>query len=203
MRFLPQLFENNRLWAAGRIRQDPDFFQRLCAIQKPEHLWIGCADSRVPANEIVGLAPGELFVHRNIANLVQPGDGNGLSVLQYAVDVLAVKHVIVCGHYRCGGVQAAFGPALEPPLEPWIAPIRQLCQARRGELEAIPDPEERWHQLCDWNVAAQVRTLAALPTIRRAWERGQALALHGWIYDLRDGLLRDLGVSQDGPGRMA
>jgi carbonic anhydrase len=201
MRFLPKLFENNRAWAAGRARQDPGFFERLCAIQRPDHLWIGCADSRVPANEIVGLAPGELFVHRNIANLVPPGDANCLSVLQYALEVLRVGHVIVCGHYRCGGVQAAFGPPAQAPLEDWITPIRRLRQDHQVELERIQDPEVRWRRLCEWNVAAQVRTLAALPMVRDAWQRGQGLALHGWIYDLRDGLLRDLEVSRDGPER--
>jgi carbonic anhydrase len=200
MRFLPRLFENNRAWAYRRTGEDPDYFRRLCAIQRPEHLWIGCADSRVPANEIVGLAPGELFVHRNIANLVPENDPNCLSVLQYAVDVLRVGHVIVCGHYQCGGVQAAMGPALRGPLEGWIAPLRRLHRAHRRELAGLPDPEARWRSLCEWNVAAQVGTLATLPTVAEAWARGQALALHGWIYDLRDGLLRDLQVSIDGPG---
>jgi len=199
MRFLPQLFENNRTWAAGQTLRDPRFFERLCAIQKPEHLWIGCADSRVPANEIVGLAPGELFVHRNIANLVRPDDANCMSVLQYAVDVLGVGHVIVCGHYHCGGVQAACGAPVAQPLEGWIAPLRGLRQARLEELGACPDPEEQGRRLCEWNVAAQVRTLGGLPTVRAAWARGQRLALHGWIYDLRDGLLRDLAVSLDRP----
>lgn len=200
MRFLPRLFANNQAWAARQTAQDPRFFERLCAIQRPDHLWIGCADSRVPANEIVGLAPGELFVHRNIANLVAPGDANGLAVLQYAVDVLQVGHVIVCGHYRCGGVAAAFGPPVPEPLEGWIAPLRRLRRARAAELDRLPDREAQWRRLCECNVAAQVRTLAALPTVVEAWERGQALVLHGWIYDLQDGLLRDLGVSVDGPG---
>jgi carbonic anhydrase len=199
MRFLPRLFENNRAWSARRTGEDPDFFRRLCAIQRPDHLWIGCADSRVPANEIVGLAPGELFVHRNIANVVAPNDANGQSVLQYAVDTLRVAHVIVCGHYRCGGVQAAFGPEAAQPLEGWIAPIREVLRAHAAELEALPDPEARWHRLCELNVQAQVRVLANLPTVREAWRRGQPLALHGWIYDLGDGLLHDLDVSVDRP----
>jgi carbonic anhydrase len=199
MRFLPRLFHNNRAWAARQKGLDPEFFQRLCAIQRPRHLWIGCADSRVPANEIVGLAPGELFVHRNIANLVPERDPNCLAVLQYAVDVLGVGHVIVCGHYQCGGVQAAFGPRLGEPLEGWIAPIRRLHDARRAELAELPDPDVRWRRLCEWNVAAQVRTLGSLPAVTAAWERGQELVLHGWIYDLRDGLLRDLQVSVDRP----
>ena len=201
MRFLPQLFEHNRAWARRQTGRDPLFFQRLCAIQRPDHLWIGCADSRVPANEIVDLAPGELFVHRNIANLVPPEDPNCLSVLQYAVEVLKVGHVIVCGHYQCGGVQAALGPPAAQPLEGWIAPIRRLAEEHRLELEGLPDPEARWRRLCEWNVRAQVRTLATLPTVTDAWARGQALTLHGWIYDLRDGLLRDLEVSLDRPAR--
>jgi len=199
MRFLPRLFEHNRAWAARQTGRDPDFFRRLCAIQRPDLLWIGCADSRVPANEIVGLAPGELFVHRNIANLVPEGDANCLSVLQYAVGVLEVGHVIVCGHYQCGGVQAAFGPPVAQPLEGWIGPIRRLRDDRREELSRLPDPDDRWRRLCEWNVTAQVRTLQSLPAVTAAWAGGRKLALHGWIYDLRDGLLRDLGVSVDGP----
>ncbi len=195
MRFLPRLFANNRAWALRQTRSDPEFFQRLCAIQKPEYLWIGCADSRVPANEIVGLIPGELFVHRNIANIVRQDDPNCLSVLQYAVDVLRVSHIIVSGHYRCGGIQAAFGPPADDPLEGWIAPIRTLRQAHARELEALPDDGARWQRLCELNVMDQVRVLRSLPTVAQAWRRGQPLAIHGWIYDLRDGLIRDLDVS--------
>jgi carbonic anhydrase len=200
MRFLPRLFDQNRAWAARQTDTDPAYFARLCAIQRPEHLWIGCADSRVPANEIVGLAPGELFVHRNIANLVPEDDPNCLSVLQYAVDVLGVAHVIVCGHYRCGGVQAAFGPPGAQPLEGWIEPLRRLAKDHEGELACLPDADARWNRLCELNVAAQVAALRALPTVTAAWARRQELCLHGWIYDLRDGLLRDLGVSVDGSG---
>ena len=199
MRFLPSLFEHNRAWAARQTERDPAFFQRLCAIQRPDYLWIGCADSRVPANEIVGLAPGELFVHRNIANLAPEDDPYCQAVLQYAVDVLGVKHVIVCGHYRCGGVQAAFGPRLGEPLESWIAPIRRLHAAHREELAGLPDPDARWRRLCEGNVVAQVHVLGALPVVAAARARGQELALHGWIYDLRDGLLRDLQVEPGVP----
>ena len=198
MRFLPRLFENNRRWAAARIAADPDFFERLCGLQAPEHLWIGCADSRVPANEIVGLAPGELFVHRNIANVVAPDDSNCLSVLQYAVDVLKIKHIIVCGHYGCGGVQAAFGPPLELPLESWLQHIRAVRRAHERELESLPDDASRLRRLCELNVRAQVRAVCRVPTVADAWERGQSLAVHGWVYDLHDGLLRDLGVSAEG-----
>ena len=195
MRLLPQLFVNNRAWASQQIRRDPNFFERLCAIQAPAYLWIGCADSRVPANEIVGLAPGELFVHRNVANLVRPDDQNCLAVLQYAVDVLRISHIIVCGHYRCGGIQAAFGPSTTDPLEGWIAHVRAIRQLHADELASLPDDESRWQRLCELNVAAQARILGEIPIIVRARERGQQLAIHGWIYDLRDGLLRDLGVS--------
>ena len=195
MRLLPQLFANNRDWAAAQTRRDPRFFERLCAIQRPDHLWIGCADSRVPANEIVGLAPGELFVHRNVANIVRPDDRNCLSVVQYAVDVLRISHIIVCGHYNCGGIQAAFGPATSEPLEGWIAHVRAVRAAHAAELDALPDDAARWQRLCELNVMAQVRVVCGLAPVAQAWERGQPLAVHGWIYDLRDGLLRDLEVS--------
>ena len=199
MRFLPQLFANNRAWALQQTQRDPEFFQRLCAIQKPEYLWIGCADSRVPANEIVGLVPGELFVHRNIGNIVRQDDANCSSVLQYAVDFLQVSHIIVTGHYGCGGVQAAFGPPMTNPLEQWIAPIRSIRQRHAQELAMLSDDGRRWRRLCELNVIDQVRVLESLPTIVRAWERGQRLAIHGWVYDLHDGLIRDLEVSVNCP----
>lgn len=199
MRFLPKLFANNRAWASQQTRRDPAFFERLCAIQTPAYLWIGCADSRVPANEIVGLAPGELFVHRNVGNIVRPDDQNCLAVLQYAVDVLHISHIIVCGHYRCGGIQAAFGPPTTDPLEGWISHVRAIRQLHAQELAALADDEMRSHRLCELNVVAQVRMLSGFPTIVRAWERRQQLAIHGWIYDLRDGLLRDLEVSINTP----
>jgi carbonic anhydrase len=200
MRHLPELAANNRAWAARHLREDPAFFQRLCDLQTPEFLWIGCADSRVPANEIVGLAPGELFVHRNVANVMAPGDANALSVLQYAVDTLRVRHVIVCGHYGCGGVRAALDDTpLEPPLGGWIEHIRQVRRAHQAELETLTSDDARWRRLCELNVAAQVASTAATPIVRRAWARGQTLLLHGWIYDLHDGLLRDLELSATGP----
>jgi carbonic anhydrase len=195
MRFLPQLFANNRAWALQQTQRDPDFFQRLCAIQKPEYLWIGFADSRVPANEIVGLIPGELFVHRNIGNIVRQDDPNCSSVLQYAVDFLQVSHIIVTGHYGCGGVQAAFGPPTTNPLEGWIAPIRSLRQTHAQELALLADDRIRWQRLCELNVIDQIRVLRGLPIILKAWERKQPLAIHGWVYDLHDGFIRDLGVS--------
>jgi carbonic anhydrase len=198
MRFLPRLFESNRKWAAERVVEDPRFFERLCDLQAPDHLWIGCADSRVPANEIVGMAPGEMFVHRNVGNVVAPDDTNCLSVVQYAVDVLHIKHIIVCGHYGCGGVQAAFGPPQELPLESWLQHIRAVRRAHEDELKSLPDDVARARRLCELNVVAQVRAVCRIGTVVDAWERGQTLAVHGWVYDLHDGLLRDLSVSVDG-----
>ena len=193
---LSELIENNRAWARRRTEDDPEFFERLCAIQLPEYLWIGCADSRVPANEIVGLAPGELFVHRNVANVVSPADPNGLSVVQYAVEVLRVKHVIVCGHYGCGGVEAALNPQpLEGPLDRWIQHVRDVRWTHWYELGNLPDDEARQRRLCELNVIAQVGAVSRLWSVRHAWRRGLSVGVHGWIYDLRDGLLRDLGVS--------
>jgi carbonic anhydrase len=197
MRLLAHLFENNRRWATARVAEQPDFFDRLCAIQRPDYLWIGCSDSRVPANEIVDLPPGELFVHRNVANVVHPDDTNCRSVLQFAVDTLRIGHIIVCGHYGCGGVHAALGAPVAPPLEHWLTPIRQIAGEHQSELATL-DADARAHRLCELNVAAQVRALAGLDTVTGAWRRGQALALHGWIYDLRNGLLRDLEVTIEG-----
>lgn len=199
MKFLPQLFAHNREWAAQQKKSDPQFFERLCAIQRPEYLWIGCADSRVPANTIVGLAPGEVFVHRNVANIVRPDDPNCLSVLQYAVDVLGISHVIVCGHYGCGGVQNALGPAAQQPLEGWLTPLRSLSRMHALELAELSDDTDRWNRLCELNVIEQVRVLSGLPTVTDAWRRGQRLVIHGWVYALNDGLLHDLNVSRDGP----
>jgi carbonic anhydrase len=194
MKVLPELFANNRRWAARQLADDPAYFDRLANIQRPDYLWIGCSDSRVPANTIVGLAPGEVFVQRNVSNIVHPEDSNCLSVIQYAVDVLRVSHLIVCGHYRCGGVQAAMGPTLAQPLEGWLGPLRCLCATHASELNAVPDADARWDRLCEINVRAQVSTVANLPIVQAAWDRGQDLTLHGWIYDIKDGLLRDLDV---------
>jgi carbonic anhydrase len=191
---LANLFENNRQWAERQTQRDPQFFDRLCDIQSPKFLWIGCADSRVPANEIVGLAPGELFVHRNIANVVPADDTNCMAVVQYAVEALKVEHIIVCGHYGCGGVKAALEGHLHGSIERWIQHIRNVRSAHTAELDQLADPVARWRRLCELNVAAQVRSVGEIPYVREAWQRGQALAVHGWIYDLRDGLLRDLNV---------
>ena len=195
MKFLPKLFENNRAWAEKNKREDPDYFERLSRTQTPEYLWIGCADSRVPANEIVGLGPGELFVHRNIANLVLPFDANVHSVLQFAVEALKVKHVIVCGHYGCGGVLAALREWSGLPLENWLAHVRAVYRAHKDELDAAPSEEMRWRRLCELNVIAQVQSVREADVVKRAWRQDQPVMVHGWIYDLREGLLRDLDLN--------
>ena len=195
MKYLPELFERNRRWAEEQRRRDPQFFGRLCEIQTPHYLWIGCSDSRVPANEIVGLPPGELFVHRNVANIVLRDDPNCMAVVQYAVEVLGVRHLIVCGHYGCGGVRAALDGGGGGAVEAWLRPLRTLREAHRGELDAIDDAAARWQRLAEINVRAQVRELSVTDVVSRAWAGGVDLDLHGWIYDLRDGLLRDLGVT--------
>jgi carbonic anhydrase len=195
MRFLPKLFENNREWAQRCKRGDPEYFERLSRTQQPEYLWIGCADSRVPANEIVGLGPGELFVHRNIANLVPPYDANVHSVLQYAVEALQVKHIIVCGHYGCGGVLAALREWAGLPLENWLAHVRAVYREHKTELDALSDETARWRRLCELNVVAQVQAVRQTPVVQQSWRRDKPLLVHGWIYDLREGLLRDLELN--------
>ena len=203
MRYLPQLFVNNRAWVERRTGEDPEFFRRRAREQQaPDYLWFGCSDSRVPANEIVGLDAGEMFVHRNVANLLREEDDNAMSVLAYAVDVLRVPHVIVCGHSGCGGVQAALGPPLPSPLEEWIAPVREAAAAHDDELAAL-DPAARWRRLCEINVRRQLAALADTRTVRAAWERGQPLDLHGWLYELETGELVDLGVTTAGPADAA
>ncbi|WP_444918742.1 carbonate dehydratase [Microbulbifer sp. JMSA003] len=196
-----QLFARNRDWAEDRTAQDPEFFQRLSRLQVPKYLWIGCSDSRVPANEIVGMAPGELFVHRNIANVVVHTDFNCLSVLQYAVEVLKVEHVVVCGHYGCGGVQAAMGHSECGLVDNWLRHIKDVYARHRQELESL-DKESRSARLCELNVMAQVKNLAMTKIVQHAWDRGQRLSLHGWIYDIRDGLIRDLGMRMDDRGQV-
>ena len=188
MRLLPQLFANNRGWASQQIRRDPKFFERLCAIQTPAYLWIGCADSRVPANEIVGLAPGELFVHRNVANIVAETDFNVLAVLQYAVDVLKVRHIILCGHYGCGGVTAAIENVRHGMIDNWLSGIRSLHRTHRAELDALP-PEAATDRLCELNVLAQTQHIARTTILEDAWQRGQSIAIHSWIYRLDTGII--------------
>lgn len=195
---LDHLKQNNRRWAEGKLAADPDFFRRLERQQAPEFLWIGCADSRVPANEIVGLDPGELFVHRNVANLAPPQDANYLSVLQFAVEVIQVKHILVVGHYGCGGVSAAVDGRRWGLVDHWLHPIREVFEAHRGELEDIADPRARMNRLCELNVMRQVRNVASDVFLQDAWSRGQALSVHGWVYSLASGLVTDLNVTMTG-----
>ncbi|HET9634688.1 MAG TPA: carbonate dehydratase [Gemmatimonadaceae bacterium] len=195
MILLKQLFDNNRAWAAKITKQDPTFFARLSAQQAPEYLWIGCADSRVPPNDLVGLLPGELFVHRNVANVVVHADLNCLSVLQFAVDALKVKHVIVCGHYGCGGVRAALRDDRLGLVDNWLRHVQDVRWKHQRELDAIPTEQERHDRLCELNVIEQVTNVSQTTVIRDAWARQQPVAVHGWIYDLKDGLLRDLDVT--------
>lgn len=190
---------NNRAWAAQMRARQPDFFTRLARQQQPDYLWIGCADSRVPANEIVGLLPGELFVHRNIANVVIPTDLNVLSVLQFAVELLRVKHVIVCGHYGCSGVRAALRGERVGLADLWLRHVQEVRAKNQVALAALPDEESRFRRLCELNVIEQVGHVVQTPVVADAWARGQPLSVHGWIYGIEDGLLRDLGVSRSGP----
>jgi carbonic anhydrase len=195
---LRHLLDNNRRWAAAATAANPDFFRALARQQAPDYLWIGCADSRVPANEIVGLMPGELFVHRNVANLVVHSDLNCLSVLQFAVDVLGVEHVIVCGHYGCGGVRAALHDSRHGLVDNWLRHVQDIARVHQPALDALAEPRAREDRLCELNVATQVANVCATTVVQDAWARGQALAVHGWIYDLEDGLLQDLGLSAAG-----
>jgi carbonic anhydrase len=192
MRMRKQLFENNRAWSARMTENDPEFFSRLAEQQAPEYLWIGCSDSRVPANEIVDLAPGELFVHRNVANVVVHTDLNCLSVLQFAVDVLKVRDVIVCGHYGCGGVNAALNGIKVGLADNWLRHVQDVRDKHAELLAAIDDPAVRLDRMCELNVIEQVNNVCQTTVVQDAWARGQALAVHGWIYRLQDGLLHDL-----------
>ena len=192
---LDELKANNRAWAARKIAADPGFFRRLEGQQAPQYLWIGCSDSRVPANEIVDLDPGELFVHRNVANLAPPQDANYLSVLQFAVDVIKVRHVLVVGHYGCGGVAAAVDGRRRGLVDHWLHPIREVAHDHRDELDACAEGMERLNRLCELNVKRQVRNVAADVFVQDAWARGQELSVHGWVYSLGTGLVNDLGVT--------
>ena len=199
---LDHLKRNNRAWAEGKVAADPGFFRRLEAQQAPKYLWIGCSDSRVPANEIVGLDPGELFVHRNVANLAPPQDANYLSVLQFAVEVLKVEHVLVVGHYGCGGVAAAVDGRRRGLVDHWLHPIREVAHDHRGTLDALPDEPARLNRLCELNVVRQVRNVASDVFVQDAWAQGRPLLVHGWVYSLATGIVNDLDVTVGAPGEV-
>jgi len=192
---LDKLIENNRIWAEKKTQVDPEFFRRLVNQQTPEYFWIGCSDSRVPANEIVNLDPGEMFVHRNVANLAPPQDANYLSTLQYAIHVLKVKHVLVVGHYGCGGVRTALESEDHGLIDHWLSPVRELAHTHRHELEDCADQTARVDHLCELNVKAQVRNVTLNPITTGAWRAGQELTIHGWVYSIANGHVTDLGVS--------
>jgi carbonic anhydrase len=199
---LQHCLDANRAWAARMREKDPRFFERLTKAQKPELLWIGCSDSRLPPDQVVGRLPGEIFVHRNVANVVVHTDVNCLSVLQYGVEVLGVKHVIVCGHYGCGGVTAAMTSQPLGLIDNWLRHIRDVYMTNHAELDAIADQRERENRLCELNVAAQVANVCHTSIVQDAWRRGQPLTVHGWIYDLADGLVRDLDLIVEGPDQI-
>jgi carbonic anhydrase len=199
---LARLFEQNARWSEQISQRDPEFFPRLSKQQSPEYLWIGCSDSRVPANQIVDLDPGELFVHRNVANVVVHTDLNCLSVMQFAVDVLQVKHIIVCGHYNCGGVAAALHNKELGLIENWLRHIQDVRNKHRERLEAIADLQAQCDRLCELNVIDQVVNVCRTTIARDAWRRGQNLTVHGWIYSIRDGRLRDLNMCVSDPGQL-
>jgi carbonic anhydrase len=195
---LENLFENNRRWVRQVTDADPEFFRKLSHQQQPKYLWIGCADSRVPANEIVGLLPGELFVHRNVSNVVSPTDPNCMSVIQYAVDVLRVEHIIVCGHFGCGGVEAVLADRRLGLSDVWLQHVRDVRDKHRAELDTL-DGRPRFDRLCELNVIEQVLHVAQTDIVRNAWASNHALDIHGWIYAIENGLLRDLGITISRP----
>lgn len=192
------ILDNNRRWVSERLAEDPEFFRRRAAKHEPHYLWIGCSDARVPADVISGTEPGEMFVHRNIANQVMPSDANLLAVLQYAVEVLKVQDVIVCGHEECGGVKAALGGAAPPAVDQWLMHVRNVARLHDDELQATPDGTARVVRLVELNVREQVYNLSRTSVVQEAWARGQTLRLHGLVYGLSEGILRDTGVSMDG-----
>jgi carbonic anhydrase len=195
VKHLPELFENNRAWARRIVQQDPDFFAKLSKQQTPEYLWIGCSDSRVPANEIVGLLPGELFVHRNVANVVVHTDLNCLSVMEFAVDLLKVRHIIVCGHYGCSGVRAALRRERLGLSDNWLRHVEDVREKHRASLSRAAGEAQAADRLCELNVIEQVANVCQTTIARDAWERGQELTVHGWIYGIGNGLLRDLNIT--------
>ena len=196
---LRDLLENNRKWARATVAEDPEFFTRLAHQQSPQYLWIGCSDSRVPANQIIGLAPGEVFVHRNIANVVVHTDLNCLSVIQFAVDILKVRHIILCGHYGCSGVHAAMTKHRIGLSDNWLRHVQDIAGKHDAELRTLTDEERRHRRLCELNAREQVENIVQCTAVQEAWERGQPLEVHGWIYDLKDGLIHDLNVSRSRP----
>ena len=198
MKDLTRLLDQNRAWAENIKASDPNFFPNLAKQQLPKFLWIGCADSRVPSTQLVGVAPGEMFVHRNVANVVDHTDFNCLSVMQYAVDVLKVEHIIVCGHHGCGGVKAAMDNLQLGLIDNWLRHVQDVVHEHEAELAKIEDEEERFARLCELNVIEQVRNVGRTTIVQSAWARGQEVVVHGWIYGLEDGLLRDLGCSLSG-----
>ena len=203
MSSLAHLFENNRAWSERIRRNDPQFFDRLSRQQRPRYLWIGCADSRVPANEIVGLAPGELFVHRNVANVVVHSDLNCLSVMQFAVEVLGIEHIIVCGHYGCSGVSVALQNQRVGLADNWLRHVQDVHAKHEANVTAKGETAQRIDRLCELNVIEQVANVCQTTVVRDAWERGQELAVHGWVYGLKDGLVRDLGTTVTKPSEAA
>ena len=198
MKSLDHLLANNRAWAAAVAKQDPEFFARLSRQQAPQYLWIGCSDSRVPANQIAGLPPGEMFVHRNIANVVVHTDLNCLSVIQFAVDVLGVSHIIVCGHYGCSGVVAALRKDRIGLADNWIRHVQDVHGKHRAELDKLGTQDERHHRLCELNVIEQVKNVSQTTVLLDAWARGKTVSVHGWVYGVEDGLIRDLGITVSG-----
>jgi len=202
MKKLPELFERNRNWARKVRQVNPDFFKNLAKQQTPKYMWIGCADSRVPATEIVDLVPGEIFVHRNVANVVVHSDFNCLSVLEFAVDVLKVEHVMVVGHYGCGGVRAAMDDVQLGLADNWLGHVRDVKERHKDELDRVFDMEKRWDRLCELNVIEQALNVCKSTVVRGAWKRRQTLTVHGWIYDLKDGLIRDLDFCVSSAGEV-
>lgn len=198
MRVLKEVFDKNLEWADAIKEEDPEFFLKLAGQQSPEYLWIGCSDSRVPANEIMGMLPGEVFVHRNIANLVIHTDLNALSVIQYAVDVLKVKHIMVVGHYGCGGINAAIDGCDHGLIDNWLRNIQDIHRQHKERIDGIEDAHQRSNLMCELNVVEQVANVCGTTTVQHAWKRGQSLAIHGWVYGLNDGIIKDLDVCVTG-----
>lgn len=199
---LQHLFENNQRWVEGQTSRDANFFKRLSTQQSPQYLWIGCSDSRVPANEIIGLEPGEVFVHRNVGNVVVHTDMNCLSVIQFAVEVLKVRHIIVCGHYGCGGVQAAMDNQQHGLIDNWLRHIKNVYEKYQAEMDAIDDEELRKERMCELNVRQQVANVCYTTIVQNAWLSGQELSVHGWVYGIKDGLLKDMKLTINSPDQL-